>query len=228
MPVKWRTLETRYNTLQYNANSVITRFKCWLPFRWELHPATVSTAGRDAWSKICRPPALCNTRWNAAAARSTLYMYVSGSVYARRRRPSSMFLTPNTWPSVAVCSVQLQLMCGTVCQRKCSLLSHESLDIFRRRLKTELYECSYNWHCACQTTLLVCVTHFHFPCSFLLWPQPWSLSTIHSMTFILDNNPTWHTIGHFEDKSREEAKQQLVQFMLCRWSAPQRLTFWHW
>jgi len=74
------TLETRYNALQYNANSVITRLQCWLPFRWELHPTTVSTAGRDAWSKICRPPALCNTRWNAAAAaRSTLYMYVQRS-----------------------------------------------------------------------------------------------------------------------------------------------------
>ena len=119
----------------------------------------------------------------------------------------------------------------SLCDYWASCIPHlpaNALDIFRRRLKTELYECSYNWHCACQTTLLVCVTHFHFPCSFLLWPQPWSLSTIHSMTFILDNNPTWHTIGHFEDKSREEAKQQLVQFMLCRWSAPQRLTFWHW
>ena len=36
------TLETRYNALQYNANSVITRLQCWLPFRWELHPTTVS------------------------------------------------------------------------------------------------------------------------------------------------------------------------------------------
>jgi len=53
------TLETRYNALQYNANSVITWLRCWLPFRWELHPATASTAGRDAWSKICRPPTLC-------------------------------------------------------------------------------------------------------------------------------------------------------------------------
>jgi len=74
------TLKTRYNVIQYNAHSVITRLQCWLPFRWELHPATVSTAGRDAWSNICRPPALCNTRWNAAAAAwSTLYMYVQRS-----------------------------------------------------------------------------------------------------------------------------------------------------
>ena len=41
------TLETRYNTLQYNANLVITRLQCWLPLGWELHPAKVSTAGRD-------------------------------------------------------------------------------------------------------------------------------------------------------------------------------------
>ena len=49
---------------------------------------------------------------------------VTGSVYARRRRPCSMFVAQNTWPSVAVRSVQLQLVCGTVCQRQCSLLSH--------------------------------------------------------------------------------------------------------
>ena len=42
------TLETCYNSLQYNANLVMTRLQCWLTFRWELHPATVSTAGRDA------------------------------------------------------------------------------------------------------------------------------------------------------------------------------------
>jgi len=47
-PTPTSTLETRYNALQYNANSAIMRFKCWLPFGWELHPATVSTAGRDA------------------------------------------------------------------------------------------------------------------------------------------------------------------------------------
>ena len=74
------TLETRYNALQYNANLVITQFKCWLLLGWKLHPATVSTTGCDGWSKICRPPALCNTRWNAAAAaRSTFYMYVQRS-----------------------------------------------------------------------------------------------------------------------------------------------------
>ena len=55
--------------------------------------------------------------------------------------------------------------------------SSESLDIFRRRLKTELIERSYNWHCACQTTLLL-RDSLSLSRSFLLWLQPWSLSTI--------------------------------------------------
>jgi len=33
--------------------------------------------------------------------------------------------------------------------------SSESLDIFQRCLKNELFERSYNWHHACQTTLLL-------------------------------------------------------------------------
>jgi len=55
--------------------------------------------------------------------------------------------------------------------------SSESLDIFRRRLKTELFERSYNWHLACQTTLLL-RDSLSLSRSFLLWPQPWSLLTI--------------------------------------------------
>jgi len=59
--------------------------------------------------------------------------------------------------------------------------SSESLDIFWRRLKTELFERSYNWHHACRTTLLL-------PDS-LSRPQPWSLSTImllwHSFLIII-------------------------------------------
>jgi len=66
--------------------------------------------------------------------------------------------------------------------------SSESLDIFRRCLKTELFERSYNWHRACQTTLLLhdslSLSH-----SFLLWQQPWSLLTIillwHSILIII-------------------------------------------
>ena len=49
--------------------------------------------------------------------------------------------------------------------------SSESLDIFRRRLKTELFERSYNWHRACQTTLLL-RDSLSLSRSFLLWPQP--------------------------------------------------------
>ena len=73
------TLETSYDVLQYNANSVITRLQS--RFFRDLHPATVWTAGRDAWtSKTCIPVAThaqCVTRDGMAkVARSTLYMYV--------------------------------------------------------------------------------------------------------------------------------------------------------
>ena len=64
----------------------------------------------------------------------------------------------------------------------------ESLDIFRRRLKTELFERSYNWHRACQTTLLL-RDSLSLSRSFLLWLQPWSRSTImlvwHSFLIII-------------------------------------------
>jgi len=49
--------------------------------------------------------------------------------------------------------------------------SSESLDIFRRRLKTELFERSYNSHRACQTTLLL-RDSLSLSRSFLLWLQP--------------------------------------------------------
>ena len=66
--------------------------------------------------------------------------------------------------------------------------SSESLDIFRRRLKTELLEHSYNWHRACQTNLLL-RDSLSLSRSFLLWLQPWSLSTImllwHSFLIII-------------------------------------------
>ena len=56
------------------------------------------------------------------------------------------------------------------------------------RLKTELFERSYNWHRACQTTLLL-RDSLSLSCSFLLWLQPWSLSTImllwHSFLLII-------------------------------------------
>jgi len=63
-----------------------------------------------------------------------------------------------------------------------AMQSSKSLDIFWRHLKTELFEHSNNWHRACQTTLLL--RDSHFSCSFLLWPQPWSLLTIMLL---------WHT-----------------------------------
>ena len=65
---------------------------------------------------------------------------------------------------------------------------YESLDIFQRRLKTELFERSYNWYRACQTTLLL-RDSLSLSRSFLLWPQPWSLSSImllwHSLLIII-------------------------------------------
>ena len=97
---------------------------------------------------------------------------------------SAMLGVPRMWPSVAVHSVQLQLVCGTVCQRQCSLLSHWTF-----------FDATWKLNCSCVLTtvkrLYRCVTHFHFhfPCSFLLWPQPWSLSTImllwHSFLIII-------------------------------------------
>jgi len=100
---------------------------------------------------------------------------VTGTVYARRRRPSSTFLAPNMWPSVAMHSVQLQLVCGTVCQRQCYLLSNLTF-----------FDAAWKLNCSRVLTtdtapvkrLYCCVTHFHFYAAFLLWPQPWSLSTI--------------------------------------------------
>ena len=60
-----------------------------------------------------------------------------------------------------------------------------------------VFERSYNWHCACQTTLLLrdslSLSH-----SFLLWLQPWSLSTImllwHSFLIIIIIIITWSRI----------------------------------
>ena len=134
-----------------------------------------------------------NPRWTLPVS-TTYYSYcacdlpnnVTGNVYARRRRPSSMFLAPNTWPSVAVCSVQLQLTCGTVYQRQCSLLSYETF-------------CDAAWKLNCSSVLTAdtapvkqlycCLTHFHFPCSFLLWSQTFRSTDYNvGMTFILNNN----------------------------------------
>jgi len=87
----------------------------WLPVSFLLHVKyTLSqfllTAVSTTRRRDTSPP--------SSNRRATL---VTGSVYACRRRPSSMFLAPNTWPSVAVRSVQLQLKYGTVYQGQCSL-----------------------------------------------------------------------------------------------------------
>jgi len=83
-------------------------------------------------------------------------------LYARRRRPCSMFLNvyficsslrtrDHRWPCV-------QFNCSSWVEQftnDSALQSSESLDIFRRRLKTELFARFYNWHRACQPTLLL-------------------------------------------------------------------------
>ena len=85
-------LETHYNALKYNANSVITQSQSWLPIfqgltsshgmnsrPWE--QLAVRTAGRDQWSSETYRPvaAVCNRRRNDSAAESTSYVYVQRS-----------------------------------------------------------------------------------------------------------------------------------------------------
>ena len=92
---------------------------------------------------------------------------VTGRQHLRLHRPCSMFLALNTWPSVAVPSVQLQLVCGTVCQRQCSLLNHW---IF--------FDAAWKLNCLHVLTtverLLLCDS-LSLSRSFLLWLQAWSL-----------------------------------------------------
>ena len=64
----------------------------------------------------------------------------------------------------------------------------ESLDIFRRHLKTELFARSYNWHRVCQTTLLL---RDPLLLSLQLFAVVATLKSIDynvAMTFILNNN----------------------------------------
>ena len=114
---------------------------------------------------------------------------VTGRVYARRRRLearrwSSKFVAPNTWPSVAVRSVQLQLMCGTVCQRQCSLLSHWTFFVAACKLN-----CSsvLTTDTAPVEQLYWCVTHYHLPAALstimLLWHSR-SASTFVTVLFL--------------------------------------------
>ena len=132
------------------------------PSGWQFLLTDVSTT----WRRVILPP--------SSNRRATL---VTGSVYARRRRACSMFLAPNTWPSVAVRSVQLQLVCGTVCQRQCKLLSHWTF-----------FDAAWKLNCSSVlTTDTAPVKRLY--CCFLLWPQPWSLLTImllwHSFVIII-------------------------------------------
>jgi len=134
------------------------------PSGWQFLLTAVSTTQ----CRVTSPP--------SSNRRATL---VTGSIYARRRWPSSMLLAPNTWPSVAVRSVQLQLICGTVCQRQCSLLSHWTF-----------FDAAWNLNCSSILTtgtapvkrLYCCVTHCHFPAT--LKSSDYNVA----ITFILNNN----------------------------------------
>ena len=66
-----------------------------------------------------------------------------------------MFDVPHT-EHATIGGCALSATAGRVCNSlPMAVQSSESLDIFRYRLKTELFECNYNWHSACQTTLLL-------------------------------------------------------------------------
>ena len=111
-------------------------------------------------------------------------MLVTGSICARRRQPCSMFLGGRAFSSTAA---HVWNSLPTAVQ------SSESLDILRRRLKTELFVHSYNWHRTCQTTLLL---RDSLSPSLQLFAVAATLMSIDynvAMTFILNNNNNKNT-----------------------------------
>jgi len=139
---------------------------------------------------------LCLIRVTSPPSSTEWATLVTGSVYVRRWRPCSMFLASNTWPLVAVRSAQLQLVLLTAVQ------SSESLDIFRRRLKTELFARSYNWHRVWQMTHC-CVSQQLFAVAATLKSIDYNVA----ITFILNNNNNnlsriVHRFWHCNDKFR--------------------------
>ena len=111
-------------------------------------------------------------------------MLVTGSICARRRQPCSMFLGGRAFSSTAA---HVWNSLPTAVQ------SSESLDILRHRLKTELFVHSYNWHRACQTTLLL---RDSLSPSLQLFAVAATLMSIDynvAMTFILNNNNNKNT-----------------------------------
>jgi len=92
----------------------------------------VLAGASTTWRRVASPP--------GSSGRATL---VTGSVYARRRRLCSMFLAP-----IGHVTIGGRAFSSTAARVWNSLptavQSSESLDIFRRRLKTELFERSYN------------------------------------------------------------------------------------
>ena len=101
--------------------------------------------------------------------------------------------------------------------------SSESLNICRRRLKTKLFERTYNWHRACQTTLLL-RDSLSLSRSFLLWLQPWSLSTImllwHSFLIIITVTGTvvmQQKANKLQNRHAGSIHSEMM-VKLCKWS----------
>ena len=143
---------------------------------------------------------------NMAPHYLTAQLHQASSVGYWQLEPCSMFLAPNTWPSVAVRSVQLQLM----------------------------FEHFYNWHCTCQMTLLL--RNFWqinwwwwwwltFPQLFAVAPQPCSLSTImllwHSFWILIiinsESSASWkHSPpNHNNSKAAKTAFEHIAHAILA-------------
>ena len=158
----------------------------WKCKTWEWGPKVACLGGAVGSVAVCA----AWLWWSASLGlRPSLARSLCQIIVAYALRLNSRAGTEGSTVSSLICDRWLILGLETLSISRC--LNHcesESLDIFWHRLKTELFEHSYNWHHACQTTLLLCDS-LSLSRSFLLWPQPWSLSTImllwHSFLIII-------------------------------------------
>jgi len=137
------------------------------PSGWQFLLTNVSTT----WHRVTSPP--------SSNRRATL---VTSSVYARRLRPSSMFLTPSvTIGGRAFSSTAARVLNSLPVAVQCSLQSHWTV-----------FDAAWKLNCSSVLTTYKRLTAawltFTFR-SFLLWPQPWSLLTVmllwHSFLIII-------------------------------------------
>ena len=114
--------------------------------------------------------------------------------------------------TITVKSVHLQLKYGTVYQRQCSLPSHWTFFDAAWKLN-----CSSVLTTDCQTTLLL-RDSLSLSRSFLLWLQPWSLSTImllwHSFLIIIINCDR-ATKGNISTTNRKWLEMFLKTYVVC-------------